>query len=86
MWLKFLLESLPHIIQGVVTIEQSFKATGKNKKQVILDTIQLAAKTGEEIPNEKVKAISSLIDLVVSAFNESGVFKTTAELTKKETK
>lgn len=65
----------PYVLQGVIAVEQSVKTVpGETKKQLVLSAVQTAAQVGEEIPVPVVQGISALIDNIVTALNNSGVF------------
>lgn len=70
----------PIVLSGVTAIEQTIgsSAPGATKKQILLDSIVATAKVGEGVPESHVSAISGLIDVVVTALNISGVFKSKA--------
>lgn len=72
----FILQMLPTVLSGVKAIEDHYGSAlpGTSKKQLLMDAVQIAAQTGEAIPNGGVQAISTLADKVVGAFNASGVF------------
>jgi hypothetical protein len=78
-WLLLLLSYLPTILATVVAVENAssgLNVPGANKKQVVLDIITAGAKGVEQIPNETVAGIGTVIDTVVGAFNKSGIFTT----------
>ena len=74
-WLLLILSYLPSILKTVVAVEEVAKGLpGQSRKQIVLDIISTGAKGAEEIPEEHVKVIGTLIDTVVSALNKSGLF------------
>jgi hypothetical protein len=71
---------LPVVMGTVAAVEQAVHAPGATKAQVALDTIQTAAQiAGQTIPEPHVQLIASIINGVVETFNNTGVFKKSAE-------
>lgn len=71
---KFL-QFLPHILAGVVAVEQVLQsAPGATKKQLILNSIIAASQVGEKVPADIIAGVSTLIDSTVSTLNAAGVF------------
>ena len=70
-----ILQYFPFVLGMVVAVEQTFTSMpGKDKKDVVLASIQNAAKIGEMTPNKNIDAISLAIDVMVQALNATGVF------------
>jgi hypothetical protein len=70
-----ILQFFPYVIGGVVAVEQAAASVpGTTKKQIVLDSVLVAAKLGEQVPVPLVALISALIDQVVTSLNASGVF------------
>jgi hypothetical protein len=70
----FLLQNLPSIIQAVVGIEAAVQAPGATKKAIVMNSLAIAAKAGEAIPESHVAAVSAMVDSVVSTLNAAGLF------------
>lgn len=70
----FLLQNLPSILQAVLGIEAAVTAPGATKKAMVMNSLAIAAKVGESIPESHVAAVSAMVDSVVSSLNASGVF------------
>ena len=70
----FLLQNLPSILQAVLGIEAAVQASGATKKAMVMNSLAIAAKVGENVPAAKVAAVSALVDSVVTSLNSSGVF------------
>jgi hypothetical protein len=63
----------PLVLTGVIAIEQQIKAEkGASKKQILVDTIDTAAKLGETAGNADVALVSTLIDVTVASLNATG--------------
>lgn len=79
----FLLQNLPSILQAVLGIEAAVNAPGATKKAMVMNSLAIAAKVGESIPEAHVAAVSALVDSVVGSLNASGVFsrKTSTQVT-----
>lgn len=74
---------LPFVLQGVVTVETVISgASGKTKKDIVLSALSAGAKVGASVPEDHVQIVSTLIDTVVGAFNQSGLFAHTAPAAK----
>lgn len=77
--MKFLLlalQYLPHVLAGVLAVENSLASTkGQNKKAVVLSAITAAEQVGASVPELHVQVVSKLIDGVVSTLNATGVFQ-----------
>jgi hypothetical protein len=69
------LQYFPSVLSSVAAVEQvvGTAASGASKKQLIMDSVAVAAKIGEAVP--QVALISGLIDQVVTSLNTIGVFK-----------
>lgn len=78
---------LPGLLTGIQAIEAHADAvkaaggptlSGADKKALVTSSIlagvQVAAQTGEQIPNVYVATVSTLIDGLVQIFNASGIF------------
>ncbi len=76
-----LLALFPHILAGIIAVEQAVKAPGQTKKQIVLGAVTAAAKVGEDIPVPLVQGISALIDQTVATLNAAGVFGHVGEAT-----
>jgi hypothetical protein len=76
----FLLQNLPSILQAVIGIEAAVKAPGATKKAMVMNSLAIAAKVGEAVPETHVAAISAAIDSIVSSLNAAGVFKSAPAL------
>ena len=73
--LSIILSYLPAVLGTVVAVEQSIKAPGATKAEVVLSSIQQASKVvGETVPESHVQLITGLIDSVVGVLNQTGVF------------
>lgn len=73
------LNYVPYVSAAVQQVEATNAALpGATKKQIVMASIQAAAKVGQQVPEAHVAVISTLIDLVVSILNASGVFGKTA--------
>ena len=67
---------LPYVLAGVQAVEQTLPtAKGVDKKAVVLSAVTAASQVGEQVPEADVQAISHLIDSIVAALNNSGIFK-----------
>ena len=51
---------------------------GATKKEIVMASVQAAAKVGESIPQPHIQLVSSLIDVLVGVFNASGLFQKAA--------
>lgn len=71
----FLLQNLPAILKAVMGIEAAVTAPGATKKAMVMNSLAIAAKVGESIPETHVAAVSAMVDSVVGSLNSSGVFK-----------
>jgi hypothetical protein len=71
---QFLLSITPQLLGAIIAIEHEVNAPGATKKQIVLDSVTIAAKAGEKIPDPHVAGISMLIDSLVGTLNSSGVF------------
>jgi len=77
-WLKLLFTYFPVVISGVVAIEGAVKGTpGATKKQILLNVIQAGAGVAQQVPQADVQKIGTVIDAVVGALNQTGVFTKT---------
>lgn len=73
--LQTILGYLPFVLAGITAVEQNVSsAPGATKKALVMSSIQIAAKVGEQVPNSHVSAISALIDSIVAQLNASGIF------------
>lgn len=72
--LLFLLANLPAILNAIIGIENAIKAPGATKKQLVMQSLGIAAQAGEKISEKHVQAVSALIDSTVSTLNTSGIF------------
>lgn len=71
---KFL-QFLPHILAGVVAVEQVLQgAPGATKKELVLNSIAAASLVGEKVPSEVAAALSTFVNLTVGTLNAAGVF------------
>jgi hypothetical protein len=70
----FLLQNLPSILQAILGIEATVNAPGATKKAMVMNSLAIAAKVGESIPESHVAAVSAMVDSVVGSLNSSGVF------------
>ena len=69
------LQYAPHVAAAVQGIEATNAALpGQTKKQLVLTSIEAAAKVGESVPEPHVALISALIDTLVGVLNASGIF------------
>jgi hypothetical protein len=70
-----ILQFFPYALAAIVGVEQAAAATpGESKKQIVLDSVLVAAKVGEAVPVPVVSMISLLIDQIVTSLNASGIF------------
>ena len=70
------LQYLPHVLAGVQAVEAALAtSTGATKKEIVLAAMTAAAHVGEQVPEDHVKLVSSIIDSVVATLNASGLFK-----------
>ena len=65
---------LPYILAGVIGVEQSIQSAPGDLKKQIVTAIVVGAQVGEQVPQAGVSAISSMIDTVVTALNNAGIF------------
>lgn len=71
-----------YVITAVVALEQALPQSGfgTTKKQIILNSIDVAAKAGviigATLSQPEIAAIGSFIDAYVSQLNSAGMFKT----------
>jgi hypothetical protein len=74
--LKNFLQLFPGLFTSVIAIEQAVgpAVPGASKKQILLDSVSVAAKIGEAIPIPQVALISGLIDQIVASLHTAGVF------------
>ncbi len=72
--LKFILQNLGAILQGVIDVEAAIKAPGATKKQILIGAITAGAKDTEKITDAHIAAVGAVIDASVSALNAAGVF------------
>jgi hypothetical protein len=63
----------PAVIAGVQAAEMS-SANGTTKQQAVVNAVLAGARAAEGTPNPNVAAIASLVDLVVSVLNATGLF------------
>ena len=69
------LKIFPDVFRSVVEIERAYSdLPGAVKKKIFLLSLTGLAKVGETIPVPMVQAISLLVDSIVSALNDAGVF------------
>lgn len=70
------LQYFPQVAQAVMSVETSLGSSvaGPAKKQLVLSAISAAAKVGEGVPEAHVALIAALIDAIVAALNNSGIF------------
>ncbi len=59
-------------VQDVEAVNASLP--GATKKQLVMASVQAAAKVGEGIPEPHVALIAALIDIIVGTLNATGVF------------
>jgi hypothetical protein len=75
-----ILPTLVSSIKGLVTEFEDDKSTGEEKKNSVLEALDIALKTGEilvdiDLPNEAILSVADkLIDLVVEIKNKIGEF------------
>jgi hypothetical protein len=82
-YLKLIMGYFPFVLAGVMAVEDALKGQpGQTKKTAVLASVQAAAQVGEQVPEDHVKAISTLIDSVVKMLNDSGIFGHAATLAK----
>lgn len=70
----FILSNLPAILKAIIGIESAVTAPGATKKAMVMNSLAIASKVGETIPESHVAAVSAVIDSVVNSLNTSGVF------------
>lgn len=70
----FILSNLPAILKAIIGIEAAVTAPGATKKAMVMNSLAIASKVGETIPESHVAAVSAVIDSVVNSLNTSGVF------------
>lgn len=76
-YLSLALSFFPYVLASVKAVEDvAGDSSGATKKSLVLNSIVAVAKVGEVVPEAHVAVISSLIDNIVSALNNSGIFKT----------
>jgi hypothetical protein len=69
------LNYVPYISAAVQQVEAANGSLpGATKKQIVLSSVQAAAKVGEALPEIHVQLISTLIDILCNVFNSTGVF------------
>jgi len=73
-WLAAILKFLPVVLSTVKAVEDTVQAPGATKKQVAIGIIRAGASAAEQFPESDVQTVGTLIDTVVSVFNQSGVF------------
>lgn len=74
-WLFLILKLLPVVVETVTSIESTVGALpGPLKKELAMTAVLTAEKMGEVAEPATVKAISTLIDDVVTKLNASGAF------------
>lgn len=75
-----ILRFFPVVLQAVVAVEGSVGSAlpGTTKKQLVLNSIQVAAQVGEKSDSQSVAVVSALVDNVVGSLNATGVFTKTA--------
>lgn len=72
------LRYLPFVLAGVQAVETSLPlAKGSDKKAVVLAAITAANAVAEQVPEDHIKLVSSLIDSVVGTLNTNGTFTST---------
>ncbi len=69
----------PSILTAIIAVEGAVKATGPQKKALVLTSVVAVAQIGEALPEPHVKAISALIDNIVTNLNNTGVFTTSTK-------
>lgn len=71
-----ILRFLPVVLQTVVAIENAVGSSvpGTTKKQLVLNSLQVAAQVGEKTDDRSTAVVSALVDNVVGSLNQSGVF------------
>lgn len=75
------LKLFPAVLGAVLALEKAPDTgalPGGSKKDILLGTLGELAKVGETIPVPQVALISSLIDAVVTALKNAGVFTSSA--------
>jgi hypothetical protein len=73
-WLKLVMMYGGAVFQTVTAVEASVHAPGATKRKIALDIITLGANVAQRIPEAHVQQIGTLIDVIVTALNKSGVF------------
>ena len=74
-YLLLTLQYLPHVLAAVIAVQQSMAgAPGADKKQAVMSAILAASQVGEKVPEDHVKVISTLIDVLVGTLNATGWF------------
>jgi hypothetical protein len=76
-WFFTALKFLPIILAAIKSIEELLgdEASGKVKKQLVLNAAQAAAKVAGPVDAKTVKVIAALVDLSVDTLNSSGLKK-----------
>jgi len=76
-WFYLALKFLPIVLEAIKKIEALLgaEASGKVKKQLVLNAALAAAKVGGSVDSHKVKVISELVDMTVSTLNSAGLKK-----------
>lgn len=73
-FLKQFLTYLPIAIPTVIAVEAAAKDTaGGSKRQVAQDIVLAIAHGAEKVPEEHAQVAGQVIDIIVSAMNNSGV-------------
>jgi hypothetical protein len=74
------LQYVPYVSQAMQSVEATNASLpGATKKQIVLASVQAAAKVGEQIPEAHVQLIATLIDLLAGIFNSTGLFANKAK-------
>jgi hypothetical protein len=81
--MKFLIELLaytPAIIKAIMDVEGVVTApkSGATKKQLVMASLDVIAKDGEQVDKKLVQLISSLVDSIVTSLNASKMFTPSA--------
>jgi hypothetical protein len=74
--LVVILQILPYILQVVQAIEAALPGQpGAVKKTVLMNALNAATQAGHPISEAEAKAVSGVVDSVVSDLNTLGIFK-----------
>lgn len=75
------LKYFPLILQAVVVVEQiASNKEGKDKKALVVDSINAATQLLGNVDNEQVKVVGTLIDTTVTVLNKTGIFQTSKSI------